>query len=534
MVYYIYMRQKRCALIVILSLLCMLFIGTPLLANSTGEILYASSFSEEREPPTKEKQAEKKTPEKKEAQPLGTKVTQNTLVMYTPEAEDNTQQEGVLEVQREKNESQSAFQPKAISFGLTGDLYIEDQNFALYAAPFFQYYKDNFKLRFEIPANLYFRQSNEWKFGFDDRGWQFFTDPSFWPIYQGILHKVDTIAYSLRIQNAEIFSFDFSRRERKGLSSGGLISPALEDPRYRMALQGALYVNTTFFSAEAYTPNIEDLNVVGGRLGLHSSSRHPVETGVSVAYGSDLQAANSLGLLAMGVDQYIPLFTTAKTKTGLLLETGIIAPIEEGNLDWKAIAQISSGFFKSLDSFYLSGGVTIRSERFSSNHYVSYSRSIYRGFFNQYYRDNQSAIHSMYANETSSGVYEDGPYMIQYETDNRITFGKEQQLRIVYALNFSQSPIDKNWDYNFDRFTALWTLNDPLAYKRWHGSAGISMENLGGLIKGDQSFLEFTKSKNTYLYGSIRYGITDFLFIQGALSVGKDPVSASLGVTLRF
>ncbi len=533
MVYYIYMKRKTCSFGVLFSILWVFLMGTPLFADNTGEVIYASLLNKETTTSIKEVSEEKKTPEKKESQPTGTKVTKNTLVMYTPE-EDATLQEGVQEVPVLKNESQQEVKPKTISFGLTGDLYFEDQNFALYAAPFFQYYKDNLKLRFEIPANMYFRQNNEWNFGFDDRGWQFFTDPSFWPIYQGVLHKIDTISYALRIQDEEIFSLDFSRRERKGLASGGLIAPALEDPRYRMALQGALYVNTAFFSAEAYTPNMEDLSVAGARLGFHSSSRHPVETGISVAYGSDLQTANSLGLLAMGVDQYIPLFTTTKTKIGLLLETGVIAPIEGGKLDWKAIAQLSSGFFKSLDSFYLSGGITINSERFSSNHYMSYSRSIYRGFFNQYYRDNQNTIHGMYANETSSGIYENGPYMLQYETDNRIKLGKEQELRIVYSLNFSQSPVDKNWGYNFDRFTALWTLNDPLAYKKWHGSAGISMENIGSLIKGDQSFVEFTKSKNTYLYGSIRYGITDFLFIQSAINVGKDPVSASLGVTLRF
>ncbi len=534
MVYYIYMKRTTLVFGVLFSTLLIFLMGAPLFAEGTGEILYASSFSEEIPPASKTTPEEKKNPPKKEAKPQGTKVSEKTLVMYTPDEENITAEE-TQKPQELQDKSQQEFQPKSISFGLTGDLYIEDQNFALYAAPFFQYYKDNLKLRFEIPANMYFRQNNEWGFAFDYRGWQFFTDPSFWPIYQGVLHKIDTIAYALRIQDAEIFSLDFSRRERKGLSAGGFIAPALDDPRYRMALQGAFYVNTTFFSAEAYTPNMEDLTVAGARLGFHSSSRHPVETGISVAYGSDLQSSqNTLGLLALGVDQYIPLFTTTKTKTGLLLETGIIAPIEEGTLDWKAIAQISSGFFRSLDSFYLSGGITVNSDRFSSNHYVSYSRSIYRGFFNQYYRDNQSAIHSMYANETSSGVYENGPYMLQYETDNRIKFGKEQELRIVYALNFSQDPVAKNWDYNFDRFTALWTLNDPLAYKKWHGSAGISMENLGSLIKGDQSFLEFTKMKHTYLHGSIRYGITDFLFIQGAINIGKDPVSASLGVTLRF
>ncbi len=527
------MSEKNRVLIVVISILCIFFVGAPLFANNTGEILYASSFTEERTEVQKKDTSSKEVPEKKEAVPSGSKVPQNTLVIYTPE-EEITPQEKPEETPKATEQNQEEPKVKRFSFGITGDLYLEDMDLAFYTAPYIQYYRDTFRLRLEVPATLLFRQNDTWEFGVDDKGWQFIKDPSFWTIYQGILHKVDTISYSLIVQGSELFSIGFTRDVGKGLSDGGLIASAIDDPRYRMALQGSLYVNTTFFSMEVYTPSIEDVNVVGGRFGFHSSSRHPVETGFSVAYGSDLQKESSFGLLALGVDQYIPLFTTNKTKTGLMLESGVIAPIENSSLDWKAIAQLSSGFFKSLDSFYLSAGVRINSENFSSNHYVSYSRSIYRGFFNEYYRDNQEEIHSIYAGETSSGVYTDGPYMLQYETNNRWSFGNDQQIRVAYALNFKQDPVSKSWGYNFDRLTALWSLNDPMAYKKWYGSAGISMENLGGVIKGDQSFLDFTKNTYTYLYGSLRYGITDFLFVQGAVSLGKDPVSASLGVTLRF
>ncbi len=474
---------------------------------------------------TTEEPSQEETPPQVPEPPQSEGTSQPTVV-YTPEeqTEDTAGNEDVAETK------------KPLTYGSTIDIYYQDKSFGMGISPFIQYYKNNLLLRFDTPVMANFYQDDKWQFAMVDN-WGFSMDPNFWNIYRVVLDKVGAISYSIDVQDSEIFSLALMRDSGRGLHKNGLIGRSIENGYYRTSLRGRLTINTLIATIEAYTPSAEYLTVNGAHVAFHSSKNHSWEAGASFAFGGSVEDPdNKVDLFFFGLDGYIPLITGESLRMGISTEVGLIAPLYEKKLHWDIPFGAGGSLLQggSLDNYYGAVGFNVSSTIFQSHTYVSFSRSIHRGFFDATYRGNMTAIHQGYQARIEASDPTPGPYILQVETDNHINLDNGQQIDANYLIRFGQNSDASQWIYHTDQLTLGWELNDYYQYNPWYASAGLAMENFWGMVTGDESFSSFLAREHTYLYGKLRVQLAKFLFLQGSIHVGTPPIHGSIGVTLRF